>query len=50
MSNTSYSIEKDLKEAAKMADSLGEYVRGKQLYSTIAGGFFGGGIIHNHFI
>ena len=26
-----------------MTDSLAEYVRGKQLYSSIAGGFFGGG-------
>lgn len=42
MSETKYSIEQDLKEAAAMADGLDEYVRGDQLYGRASGGFFSG--------
>jgi hypothetical protein len=37
-----YSFSRDLKEAQAMAESLGEYVRGKQLYAVTAGGRFAG--------
>jgi hypothetical protein len=39
-----YTIQQDLREAKAMAESLGRYVQGDQLYGTVGGGgFFSGG-------
>lgn len=42
MVDNTYSVERDLREAASMADGLADYVRQDQLYGSTGGGFFGG--------
>lgn len=43
MSEKTYSIAKDLKEAEAMANSLASYVRQDNLYGSVGGGLFSGG-------
>jgi hypothetical protein len=44
LSEQSYSLEQDLKEAQAMVDTLDTYVRGSELYGRVGGGgFFSGG-------
>ncbi len=40
MSETTYSVDRDLKEAAAMASGLETYVRGTNLYGSVGGGLF----------
>jgi hypothetical protein len=43
MSEQQLNLEQDLREAQEMADGLGDYLRGGELYGSLGGGLFGSG-------